>query len=38
MTGLIIHPMFAENAATYAIKNATMEGKITVVDNAGAAV
>ncbi len=26
-----MHPLFAENAATYAIKNATMEGKITVV-------
>ncbi len=26
-----MHPLFAENAATYAIKNATTEGKITVV-------
>jgi len=31
MTGLILHPLFAENAATYAIKNATTEGKITVI-------
>ena len=30
MTGLFFHPLFAENAATYAIKNATTEGKITV--------
>ncbi|HWC59285.1 MAG TPA: MotA/TolQ/ExbB proton channel family protein [Verrucomicrobiae bacterium] len=31
MIGLMIHPLFAENAATYAIKNATTEGKVTVV-------
>ena len=31
MIGLIMHPLFAENAATYAIKNATTEGKVTVV-------
>src|SRR5690348_2534899 len=31
MTGMFIHPLFAENAATYAIKNATTEGKVTVV-------
>jgi biopolymer transport protein ExbB/TolQ len=30
MTGLFMHPLFAENAAMYAIKNATTEGKITV--------
>jgi biopolymer transport protein TolQ len=30
MTGFWIHPMFADNAAMYAIKNATTEGKITV--------
>jgi biopolymer transport protein TolQ len=27
----LIHPLFAENAAAYAIQNATTEGKITVV-------
>jgi biopolymer transport protein ExbB/TolQ len=30
MIGMLIHPLFAENAATYAIKNATTEGKVTV--------
>ena len=28
---MFIHPMFAANAAVYAIKNATTEGKITVI-------
>ena len=27
----MIHPLFAANAAVYAIQNATMEGKITVI-------
>jgi len=31
MTSLMIHPMFASNAAVFAIKNATVEGKITVI-------
>jgi len=31
MTTFFIQPMFAANAAVYAIKNATAEGKITVV-------
>ena len=31
MTPMFIHPMFAANAAVYAIQNATTEGKITVV-------
>ena len=30
MTPMFIHPMFAANAAVYAIQNATTEGKITV--------
>ncbi len=29
MTSFIIQPMFAANAAVYAIQNATVEGKIT---------
>jgi len=28
---MFIHPLFAANAAVYAIQNATMEGKITVI-------
>ncbi|MGA2029924.1 MAG: MotA/TolQ/ExbB proton channel family protein [Verrucomicrobiota bacterium] len=28
---MMIHPMFAANAAVYAIQNATIEGKITVI-------
>jgi biopolymer transport protein TolQ len=31
MTSFMIEPMFAANAAVFAIKNATVEGKITVV-------
>ncbi len=31
MTPMFIHPMFAANAAVYAIQNATTEGKITVL-------
>ncbi len=31
MTPALIHPMLASNAATYAIENATTEGKITVI-------
>ena len=31
MTTTLIHPMFAANAAVYAIQNATTEGKITVL-------
>jgi biopolymer transport protein TolQ len=31
MTSMFIHPMFAANAAVYAIQNATTEGKITVL-------
>ena len=31
MTGMFIHPLFAANAAVYAIENATTEGKVTVV-------
>jgi len=31
MTPMSIHPMFAANAAVYAIQNATTEGKITVL-------
>jgi len=31
MTSFLIHPMFGTNAAAYAIENATMEGKITVI-------
>ena len=31
MTPMFIHPMFAANAAVYAIQNATTEGKITVI-------
>ena len=31
MTTMLIHPMFAANAAVYAIQNATTEGKITVL-------
>ncbi len=31
MIAAFIHPMFASNAAAYAIENATTEGKITVI-------
>jgi biopolymer transport protein TolQ len=31
MTSFMMEPMFAANAAVFAIKNATMEGKITVI-------
>ena len=31
MTPMFIHPLFAANAAVYAIQNATTEGKITVI-------
>ena len=31
MTPMLIQPMFAANAAVYAIQNATTEGKITVI-------
>ena len=31
MTPMFIHPMFAANAAVYAIQNATTEGKATVI-------
>ena len=31
MTSFIMEPMLAANAAVFAIKNATVEGKITVI-------
>ncbi len=31
MTPMFLHPMLASNAAVYAIQNATIEGKITVI-------
>ena len=31
ITNMFVHPLFAANAAVYAIQNATTEGKITVI-------